>query len=196
MLSLFPVLPPRVFYPIPTPICFWECALPPAYLPTPLTHPPTCTKLLWPQLLIKSLSWIKCQNNLFIYFLEIIPSVLFKILFLIYVLHFIFHSPPTHPSTFLLFHIPHLLPTPLGFHVDALPHSTSKLPGDSSLLRIRCIISEWTQTRKSYTVWVLGSHIRWYKLSVWWSSVWQILGFQIDWDYWSSCRIALCLSFF
>jgi hypothetical protein len=37
------------------------------------------------------------------------------------------------------------------------PYLTSKLPGASSLLRVRCIISEWTQTQKSSTVNVLGT---------------------------------------
>jgi hypothetical protein len=36
-------------------------------------------------------------------------------------------------------------------------HLTSKLPGACSPLRVRCIISEWTQTRKSSTVCVLGA---------------------------------------
>jgi hypothetical protein len=67
--------------------------------------------------------------------------------------------PPSPPSILRLFHIPHLLPTPC-LHVDVLhpsPHLTSKLPGASSLLRVRCIISEWTQTQKSSTVCVLGA---------------------------------------
>jgi hypothetical protein len=39
------------------------------------------------------------------------------------------------------------------------PHLTSKLPGASSLLRVRCIISEWTNTQKSSTACVLeGSY--------------------------------------
>jgi hypothetical protein len=41
-----------------------------------------------------------------------------------------------------------------------------------------------------------GPHIRWYMLSVWWSSVWKISGVQINWDCWSSYRIALLLSSF
>jgi hypothetical protein len=35
-----------------------------------------------------------------------------------------------------------------------------------------------------------------YLLSVWWSSVWEISGVQINWDCWSSYRITLLLSFF
>ena len=41
-----------------------------------------------------------------------------------------------------------------------------------------------------------GPHIRWCMLSVWWSSVWEISGVQTNWDFWSSYRIALLLSFF
>jgi hypothetical protein len=72
---------------------------------------------------------------------------------------------------------------------------TSKLPGASVLLRAKCFISEWTQIWKSSTVCVLGAS---YQLvyAVWWSSVWKILGVQINQDFWSSYRIALLLSFF
>jgi hypothetical protein len=37
------------------------------------------------------------------------------------------------------------------------PHQTSKLPGASSLLRVRCIISDCTQTWQSSVVYVLGA---------------------------------------
>jgi hypothetical protein len=37
------------------------------------------------------------------------------------------------------------------------PHLTSNLPGASSLLRVRCFISEWTQTWKSSTICMLGA---------------------------------------
>jgi hypothetical protein len=40
------------------------------------------------------------------------------------------------------------------------PHLTSKLPGASSLLRVRYIISEWTQTQQSSTLCVLGASYR------------------------------------
>ena len=39
-------------------------------------------------------------------------------------------------------------------------------------------------------------HISWCMLPVWWSSVWEISGVQINWDWWSSYKIALFLSFF
>jgi hypothetical protein len=52
--------------------------------------------------------------------------------------------PPHHPTL-----------SPCGYP-QSPPHLTSKLPGASSLLRVRCIISEWTQTWKSSTVCVGG----------------------------------------
>jgi hypothetical protein len=76
------------------------------------------------------------------------------------------------------------------------PHLTSKHPGVSRLLRVRCIFSEWTKTRKCSTVCVLGPHIRWCMLPVCWSSVWEVSGVQINWDCWSSYRITLHLTFF
>jgi hypothetical protein len=54
-------------------------------------------------------------------------------------------------------------PTPcLHEEIPTTQHTsnhTSKLPEASSLLRVRCIFSEWTQTRKSSTVYVLGPYI-------------------------------------
>ena len=50
------------------------------------------------------------------------------------------------------------------------PHLTFKLPGASSLLRVRCIISESTQTQKSSIV-CWGPHISWCMLPGWWFSV-------------------------
>jgi hypothetical protein len=37
------------------------------------------------------------------------------------------------------------------------PQLTSNFPGTSSLLRVRCIISEWTQIQQFSTVCMLGS---------------------------------------
>jgi hypothetical protein len=64
------------------------------------------------------------------------------ILFFIYFLHPIFHSPtPIHPLT-----APHPTPPPHPLSPCGCPHYpphlTSKLPGVSCLLRVRCIISE------------------------------------------------------
>ena len=86
----------------------------------------------------------------------------FSFSFLHFILLFIFYTPHFIPcpstSTLHLLHIPHLHPTPPRLHMDApfWPHLTTKLPGTFSLLRVRCSISEWTQTWKSFTVCVLG----------------------------------------
>ena len=45
-----------------------------------------------------------------------------------------------------------------------------------------------------YVCW--GPHISWCMLPGWSSSVWEISGAQINWDWWSSYRITLLLSFF
>ena len=91
------------------------------------------------------------RSDLHVYFFNLI-------LFLIYFLHSIFYSlTPSyrltvpHPTPPL-----HLIPTPPGCPLS-LSYLTSKLSGASSLLRVRCIISEWTQTQKSSTVCVLGT---------------------------------------
>ena len=69
------------------------------------------------------------------------------ILFLIYSLYSIFHSLPLQ-STLWMFHIPHILLT---------SHPTWPLNSlGTPATRVRCIISEWTQTQKS-TICVLGA---------------------------------------
>jgi hypothetical protein len=70
------------------------------------------------------------------------------------------------------------------------PQQTCKLLGASRLLRVRYIISEWTQTRQSSTICVLGASISWCILPGWWSSVWEISGVQVNWDCWSSYSLA------
>jgi hypothetical protein len=80
------------------------------------------------------------------------------ILFLIYFLHSIFQSPPPihapmtapHPIT-----PPH--PTHLRGCLHLPPHLITELSRASSLLRVRCIIPEWTQILKSSTLSVLGA---------------------------------------
>jgi hypothetical protein len=58
--------------------------------------------------------------------------------------------------------------------------------------------SSLTETRPScpllYMCW--GPHISWYMLPGWRSSVWEILGFQDNWDCWSCYRVVLLLLFF
>jgi hypothetical protein len=119
----------------------------------------------------------KGTHNFFCVFIFLLFNL---ILFEIHFLRFIFHSLPLHshhPTSPYPTPPPHPTPFPQGCS-HPLPHLTSKLPGASSLLRVRCIISEWTQTQKSSTVW--GPHISWCMLSVWWSSVWEISGTQTN----------------
>ena len=67
---------------------------------------------------------------------------------------------PFPPSTLRLLQITHLLLTPPSvstWKITPSHHLTSKLPMASSLLRVKCIISEWTQNRISSNVCVLGA---------------------------------------
>ena len=79
---------------------------------------------------------IESQNSTLLFFF-----LLFLLIYLF--LHSIFYSPYPQ-STLRLFYIPYLLPTHLSLcgcpHPP--PHLTSKHSGASSLLRVRCIISE------------------------------------------------------
>jgi hypothetical protein len=82
---------------------------------------------------------------------------LFLNLFIFYTPYSIFHPsihPPTAPHSTPP---PHPTPSPRGCPHPHPPHLTSKLSGASSLLRVRCIISEWTQIQQSSTVCVLGA---------------------------------------
>jgi hypothetical protein len=72
-------------------------------------------------------------------------------LFLIYVLHSMFHFPP--PPT----PHPHPLSACSTSYTTSPLHLTSKPPGASSLFRIRFIISEWTQTQQYSIVCVLAA---------------------------------------
>jgi hypothetical protein len=101
----------------------------------------------------------KYQQELGAVFKHTITHIFLVFFFYIFKLKFlqsIFYFPP---STLWLFLIPYLLPSLLsqGGCLHSSPHLTSKLPGPSSLLRIKCIISELTQTEKSSTVCVLGT---------------------------------------
>jgi hypothetical protein len=104
--------------------------------------------VLWNILRFKSL----CHKTFFLSFLNLI-------LFVIHFLHSIFHSPPLsihHPTS--PHPTPSLQPTPSPRGCShPPPHLTSKLSGASSLLRVKCFISEWTQTWKSTTICVLGA---------------------------------------
>ena len=102
-------------------------------------------------------------------------------------------------STLKVLYILYLIPSPVsprGCPQPPLPHQISKLPGTSSLLRVRYIFSEWSHTRHCSAVYVLGAS---YQLVF---AVWLVvqclrdLGVQCNWDCWSSYRATLLLSFF
>ena len=78
------------------------------------------------------------------------------IMFIIYFLHSIFHSLTPHPPSICSTSQSSSIPHPISTKMPQ-PHLTSKPPGASSLLRVRCIISERTQTQKSSTVCALGA---------------------------------------
>jgi hypothetical protein len=80
--------------------------------------------------------------------------------------------------------IPHPTPPPSHHQEDVLPqpHQTFSLDGAPSLSSVRCIFSEWVQIWQSSAVYVLGPHISWCMLPVWWPSVWEISGVHISWD--------------
>jgi hypothetical protein len=82
-------------------------------------------------------------------------SLFFK-LFFYFTLQILFPSW----STLLLFYIPYLLTAPLtpwGCPLQPQPHQISKLPGYSSHLWVRYIISDWNQSWQSPAVCVLGA---------------------------------------
>jgi hypothetical protein len=123
------------------------------------------------------IQWAQSPQTLFIFFLFMLNSR--------------FYSPPGLPP----YHIWYLLPPHTCLHPTPPHHKTSKLPGASSLLRVRYIFSDWTQTWQFSAVYVVGAS---YQLMMpgWWSGVWEISGFQVNWDCLSSYIATLLLSFF
>jgi hypothetical protein len=80
-------------------------------------------------------------------------------LFLIYFFTLqILFPPPSPPSNCFTYHTSPLPPVfRRMFPPSTLsPHLTSKFPGASNLLKVRCIISDWIQTHQSSAVYVLG----------------------------------------
>jgi hypothetical protein len=82
--------------------------------------------------------------------------------------------------------------------VDApTPHLTCLLnslgPPDCRGLGASSLNEHRPRSPLLYVCW--GPHVSWCVLPVWRSSVWEICGVQINWDCWSSYRIALLLSF-
>jgi hypothetical protein len=89
-----------------------------------------------------------------------------------------------HPPT-----VPHPIPppsilSPQGCLYSHPPHETSKLSGVSSLLRVRCIISDRTRPSSPLLYIGWGPHISWCMLPGSWSSFWEILRVQVNWDCW------------
>jgi hypothetical protein len=108
------------------------------------------------------------------------------------------HIPFPHlPSTLWLLHIPHLFPTQSP---NCYPHPQPIWPLNTLGPPVSwgLVASSLNERRLRspllYLCW--RPHISWCMLSVWWSSVWEISGVQVNWDCWSSCRIALLLTFF
>ena len=111
-------------------------------------------------------------------------------------LHYIFYPPP---STLWLVHIPHLHSSPPCLNMDATTLHPTWLLRSLGLpiswgLRASSLNEHKPRSPLLYVCW--GPHISCYILPVWWSSVWEILGVQINWHCWSSYRIAFLLSFF
>jgi hypothetical protein len=106
---------------------------------------------------IESLDSFLYMPIFFFFFLSFFFLKKTFISFLIYFIYSIFLIPHIQPLT-----APHPTPppyptlSPCGCPYPPL-HMTSKLPGASSLLRVRCIISKWTQTWTFATVCVLGA---------------------------------------
>jgi hypothetical protein len=114
-----------------------------------------------------------------------------------YSLYFISQPPP--PPTLLLLHIPCLFPTQPCLHVDVpKPHPTWPLNSPGPPLSWGLGASSLNTHRPGspllYVCW--EPHVFWCMLSVWWSSDWEVLGVQINWDCGSSYSINLLLSFF
>jgi hypothetical protein len=137
------------------------------------------------------------SHSRFFRFLNSLRILFFNlILFVIHFLHSIFHSQPLHPpfncST------SHTSSPPCLYINAPIPHPTwssnSLGPPASWRLGGSSLNEHRPGSPLLYVCW--GPHISWCMLSVWWSSVWEILGVQINWDCWSSCRIALLLRFF
>jgi len=147
------------------------------------------------------LYWLFTHKCSVVFILFLRQDLIFFIIYSWFFFLFTFKILFPFRSTLRLFHIPYLLPltptpplSPQGCP-HPLPHQTSKLPRASSLLRVRFIFSDWTQTQESsavyvsgassqlvYTAWLVIQHLR-------------DLGGQGNWDYWSSYRVALLLSF-
>jgi len=92
-----------------------------------------------------------------------------------------FHIPPSLHED-----VPTLQPTrPL----NVLGHPVSWGLGASSLTELT------TGSPLLYMYWGGGTHFSWCRLPGWWSSVWEILELQVNWNCWFSYKVAILLSF-
>jgi hypothetical protein len=138
----------------------------------------------WPQRPKESIEY-PCSQGYYYFLLLIHWLIAIHILF---TPHLPFDCSTSHTSS------PH--PSPRECHPHPIPHLTSKLSGASSLLRVKCIISEWTQTQKSSTICILGASCQQEYAVCLVVQCWEISGVQINWDCCSTYRFSLLLSFF
>jgi hypothetical protein len=145
------------------------------------------------------------QDQIFFWFSLSLCLCLFVCLSLTYT-HFIYlfiylfiYTPYFIPTivTLQLFHIPYLLPTSMSPHIDVLiAYLTLPLnslrPRVSWGLGVSYLDAHKTSSPLLYVCW--DPQISCCMLSVWWSSVGEIPGVQINWDCWSSYRVALLFS--
>jgi hypothetical protein len=75
------------------------------------------------------------------------------------------------------------------------PHQTSKPVGASSLLRVRYIFTDWTQTLQSSTLYELVVSYPLVYAAGWWCRFWEISEVQVNWYCWSSYWVTLLLNF-
>jgi hypothetical protein len=123
-------------------------------------------------------------KNLFIYlFIYLIYLTLHSRYYSHYDSHSNYSTTQTTSTVLSPWGCPHAYPHPhstwplntLGPPVSwGLGTSSLTEPIHSSLLLYMC---------------VCGPHITWCMLPGWWSSVWQILGIQVNWDCWSSYKV-------
>ena len=136
------------------------------------SHKHTFLHLIW--------RWISCNSHI----------VWTIFLFYLIILNLFFLIPlPICPSN-----VTHLISHPC-LQEDVPTHPPSPLTGASCLQRVRCILSHWSQTRKTSALCVGASYqlgyAAWYLFNGW-----KISEVQVSWDCWSSYRVSPLLNFF
>jgi hypothetical protein len=117
----------------------------------------------------------------------------------LFVLSFRFYSPPSQPSNCSTYYTssPLLPPVSTRISVPTTPYHSRPVNSLEPPVSWGLYASSLTKTRPSnplqYMCW--GPHIIWCMLTGWWSSVWEISGVQVNWDFCSSYKVAL-LCFF